>query len=332
MDSALDLPNSTVTSFFDFDEALEGIGTENDWFGNNDTELNCTDHEMESTDINFVFHGVGISFLALFGIPANVLSVIVLKHPRMKSSLTTLLVGLTISDMFVISTSSLIFSFPAIFEYVKIFQWYTAIFHPAKKQRCVRRNSLSPSMAHTSSSNSEDLALAGMLFGIVITFFACNMLSLVINVMESFGAEGFESLIPISNFLIVFGCSTNFVFYCVFGKKFRSHLTQTLGISKKSMKGGSGGSDNSTDNFRMTYNNSRNKAPAFIKTKWNSVNSAISNISSSVEHQPTNYYDYDSKPNRIIEEAATAEDQDTNKNNVGEVSCSQVTVHTILSD
>jgi len=102
-----------------------------DWISNNDTGLNCTHHEFSSSDIEFVFHGVGISFLTLFGIPANILSVIVLKSPQMKSSLTTLLLGLTISDMFVISTSLLIFSFPAIFEYVKIFPMYVAIIHPS---------------------------------------------------------------------------------------------------------------------------------------------------------------------------------------------------------
>jgi len=188
-------------------------------------------------------------------------------------------------------------------------------------------------MSKASTSNSEDLALAGMLFGIVITFFACNMPSLVINVMESFGVAGFESLIPISNFLIVFGCSTNFVFYCVFGKKFRSHLTRTLGISK-SIKGNSNENSGET-NIRMT--STTRKEPAHNRLRWNSVSSTISNVSNSVDNQPTNYPSANNrdKPSTICE--AEIEDKDINTNYAkylceGQVSRSQVTVDFILSD
>ncbi|ODM87871.1 FMRFamide receptor [Orchesella cincta] len=439
--------NSTFTftnSNLVYGESMEAFDYDDVWIGNNnDSELNCTDPEGHPTSgVDFAFHGVGMTFLALFGIPANVLSVIVLKHNKMKSSLTTLLLGLTISDMFVISTSSLIFSFPSIFDYVNIFPWYNAVFKPAclpyllpialiaqmcsvyftvvvtleryiavciplkarsfctqstarnssiaviilsivynmprwfefkteeyksnctgiikyysnvtemrdnpdyiwyyvnlsyliviylipfsillfiniaiyceaKKQRRCRRNSLSPTLANASASNNEDLALAGMLFGIVITFFACNMLSLVINVMESFEVDGFLSLIPISDFLIIFGCSTNFVFYCLFGNKFRSQLARTLGISKLRIKEGS--KDSSSDNnFQMNSN-----ARTVIKFGRNSITSTTSNGNSSARNQSCfKKAMNDTKPNFI-------------ENHVNEVSCSQVTVTTYLGD
>ncbi len=81
----------------------------------------------------------------------------------------------------------------------------------------------------------EDIQLASMLFGIVITFIACNMLTLVINVMENFGIawNWIGTLIPISNFLVVLGCSTNFIFYCVFGTEFRRRLRTTLRMSRR---------------------------------------------------------------------------------------------------
>lgn len=89
---------------------------------------------------------------------------------------------------------------------------------------------------NVNSMTLEDIQLASMLFGIVITFIACNMLTLVINVMENFGIawDWIGTLIPISNFLVVLGCSTNFIFYCVFGTEFRRRLRTTLRMRRQS--------------------------------------------------------------------------------------------------
>lgn len=81
----------------------------------------------------------------------------------------------------------------------------------------------------STSMSAEDFQLAFMLFGIVLSFIACNALAVVINLMESLGKEDLiGNMIPISNFLLALACSTNWVFYCIFGTEFRRCLKGTL--------------------------------------------------------------------------------------------------------
>ncbi|ODM86867.1 FMRFamide receptor [Orchesella cincta] len=185
------------------------------------------------------------------------------------------------------------------------------IFCEVRKQRRYRNSLSFTSTNAASTNNSEDLALAGMLFGIVITFLSCNILLLVIRVMNIFKVKYYGSLTSISNFLVILGCSTNFVFYCLFGKKFRSQLARTLGMRKISRKGSKSSSNDS--NFQMNSNDQ-------TAVGRNSITSIISNESSSDGNQ-RNFRNKmsDTKPNAI-------------ENNVGEVSCSQVTVTSFLGD
>lgn len=89
------------------------------------------DTENPSSDaeplLEFLFHGVGLLLICIFGIPANVLSIIVLQHPRLKSSLNTLLLGLTISDTVVISTSFFVFSLSELLKLAGVFSWYVDV-------------------------------------------------------------------------------------------------------------------------------------------------------------------------------------------------------------
>lgn len=98
---------------------------------------NCSDSDSWMGDelhfdptINFLFNGLGLFLLALFGISANILSVVVLTHPKLKSSLNTLLLGLTISDVFVIGTSLFIFSLHLVLGRLNIFTSYTTVIRP----------------------------------------------------------------------------------------------------------------------------------------------------------------------------------------------------------
>lgn len=93
-------------------------------------EFAYNDTLTTNTPIDFLFHGLGMLFLLIVGITANVLSVIVLNHPKLKSSLNTLLLGLTISDIFVISTSFLVFSLSPVLEQIHVFRWYIAVGRP----------------------------------------------------------------------------------------------------------------------------------------------------------------------------------------------------------
>jgi hypothetical protein len=66
----------------------------------------------------------------------------------------------------------------------------------------------------------RELRLATMLLIVVIVFFCCNVLAFVINIMEMVDIR-VSGLIQISNLLVTFNSSVNFVIYCIFGEKFK---------------------------------------------------------------------------------------------------------------
>lgn len=55
--------------------------------------------EAEVKDLSVLLQGYGILFLTLLGLPANIISVKVFCHSSLRSPLTILLIGLTVSDI-----------------------------------------------------------------------------------------------------------------------------------------------------------------------------------------------------------------------------------------
>lgn len=63
-----------------------------------------------------------------------------------------------------------------------------------------------------------------MLLGVVAVFFVCNLLPLVINIIETFNVPiefNISYLIYASNLLVTINSSVNFVIYVIFGEKFQ---------------------------------------------------------------------------------------------------------------
>ncbi|GBP60918.1 FMRFamide receptor [Eumeta japonica] len=88
--------------------------------------------------------------------------------------------------------------------------------------RQVRR--ASRERARLSRSQRRELSLTTMLFAVVLVFFVCNLLPLVINTCESFfdgQLERLDPLIKTSNLLVMINSSVNFVIYVIFGDKFK---------------------------------------------------------------------------------------------------------------
>lgn len=72
-----------------------------------------------------------------------------------------------------------------------------------------------------SRSEKREIGLATMLLFVVVVFFACNCLALVINIHEAFYGAMDDDLIVVSNLLITLNSSVNFIIYVIFGEKFK---------------------------------------------------------------------------------------------------------------
>lgn len=70
-----------------------------------------------------------------------------------------------------------------------------------------------------------EIGLATMLMCVVAVFFVCNLLPLVVNIIEVFKIDVdngiFELLVKTSNLLVTINSSVNFVIYVIFGEKFK---------------------------------------------------------------------------------------------------------------
>lgn len=88
--------------------------------------LNQEAWETFSIEFEFVVHGVMLCTVGLLGLLGNVVSIIVLSRPQMKSSINTLLIGLVSCDSILVMTSIFLFSF-TVFRHMddgSIFSWY----------------------------------------------------------------------------------------------------------------------------------------------------------------------------------------------------------------
>ena len=63
------------------------------------------------TRFEFVFHGLLISCLGIFGLMGNLASIVILSRPQMRNSINTILIALVTFDILLILTSILMFSF-----------------------------------------------------------------------------------------------------------------------------------------------------------------------------------------------------------------------------
>lgn len=66
-----------------------------------------------------------------------------------------------------------------------------------------------------------------MLLMVVLVFFICNLLALLVNVLELLDfVELVAKLGNVSNLLVIINSSGNILIYCTFGKKFRTVFMQ----------------------------------------------------------------------------------------------------------
>lgn len=289
----------------------------------------------------FITNGILLNVVGLFGIFGNVISMIILSRPQMRSSINYLLIGLAKCDTVLIITSTLLFGLPGIYPYTGyMFDYYhiiypklspflfpiavtahtvsvyltltvtlerfVAVCHPLRARSlctygrariyvivivifsliynlprfwevsldssihpvynitvyCVRPTSLRENSIYITvyihwmflvfhyflpftslailnaciykqvrRANAErqrlsrlqrrEIGLATMLLCVVMVFFLCNVLSLVLNLLEASYNIIYQSLVKTSNLLVTINSSVNFVIYVIFGEKFK---------------------------------------------------------------------------------------------------------------
>ena len=75
--------------------------------------------------------------------------------------------------------------------------------------------------AQLTTQEQKEHNLATMLLVVVLVFFVCNLLPLVVNILELTGTY-IKPLANVSNSLVTINSSVNILIYCIFGKKFRT--------------------------------------------------------------------------------------------------------------
>ncbi|CAH0559343.1 unnamed protein product [Brassicogethes aeneus] len=245
----------------------------------------------------FVTNGILLNFFGCLGILGNIISMIILSRPQMRSSINCLLIGLARIDTLLIITSILLFGLPGIFPYSGfLFNYYyyvyahiapvvyplgmmaqtasvyitvtvslerfVAVCHPLKARALCTygrarayvigiiifsiaynmprlwesniQQDFYEKMNVTVYSNKErqllsrlqkrEIGLATMLLCVVLVFFICNLLPLVINIIEIFELDpdiDLGMMIFTSNLLVTINSSVNFIIYVIFGEKFK---------------------------------------------------------------------------------------------------------------
>ena len=85
--------------------------------------------------------------------------------------------------------------------------------------------------AQLSTQEQKEHNLATMLLVVVLVFFICNLLPLVVNILELFFIT-YNLMIQFSNLLVTINSSVNILIYCTFGKKFRTVFLQVYIIKE----------------------------------------------------------------------------------------------------
>lgn len=88
----------------------------------NDTCLNSL--EPDTALYRFIVNGVLLNLVGVLGILGNVISMIILSRPQMRSSINYLLIGLARIDTVLIITSILLFGLPGIYPYTGLMFTY----------------------------------------------------------------------------------------------------------------------------------------------------------------------------------------------------------------
>lgn len=78
-----------------------------------------------------------------------------------------------------------------------------------------------------SRRQDREVRLAIMLFFVVVVFFICNIVAMIVNFLEHTGYP-ISRPMDVGNMLVALNSSVNVIIYCIFGQKFRKILFQSI--------------------------------------------------------------------------------------------------------
>ncbi|CRK97175.1 CLUMA_CG010576, isoform A [Clunio marinus] len=330
--------NSTTTEYFTNNSYVNQTAE-------NLTLSECGEADSDNELFEFWSNGILLNVVGVLGIFGNILSMIILSRPQMRSSINYLLIGLARCDTILILTSMLLFGVPAIYPYTGYLRYYSlrllpeisqfvypiamtaqtasvyltltvtleryvAVCHPLRARAlctygrarlyvvviiafsflyniprffevelmkysdyqygyvyCISASKLRaeklyiniyihwlylifiyfiPFLSITffnamiyrqvrranrerqrlSRTEKREIGLATMLFCVVIVFICCNILALLINIIEAFTGIIYDPVVKTSNLLVTINSSVNFIIYVIFGEKFKRIFLQ----------------------------------------------------------------------------------------------------------
>lgn len=123
----------TAEGFLNISEYMNGNFTDNSTGLINDSYYDgeaCLEPNEDLVFYEFITNGILLNLVGVLGILGNILSMIILSRPQMRSSINYLLIGLARCDTALILTSILLFGVPAIFPYTGYLRYYFYIILP----------------------------------------------------------------------------------------------------------------------------------------------------------------------------------------------------------
>lgn len=98
--------------------------------GGTDEDICQEDYDANENALDFWMSGIVLNLVGIVGILGNVLSMVILSRPQMRSSINYLLIGLARCDTILIITSMLLFGFRSIYPYSGYLFFYNFYIYP----------------------------------------------------------------------------------------------------------------------------------------------------------------------------------------------------------
>lgn len=114
----------------DLNETFLDRSNSSDYSIDNNTETCPEEFSRKENEFDFWMSGIVLNIVGVIGILGNILSMVILSRPQMRSSINYLLIGLARCDTVLIITSMFLFGFRSIYPYTGYLFFYNYYIYP----------------------------------------------------------------------------------------------------------------------------------------------------------------------------------------------------------